>query len=275
MNAELAAALTQWNWQPPLIVGTIGIIGLYLYATGPLRVKYQLGPAVPLMRALSFLLGINIIFFTLFSPLDTIGDRYLFAVHMLQHLLLSLAAPPLLILGIPPWLVKPFLRNPLILTVGKGLTHPVVTASLFTANLWLWHAPLLFDATLVNQPLHEFCHLLYIGTGMLFWWPIFSPLQEGWQPLSLGGQLAYLFFSDMPMVLLGAGLTFTPPIYTRYQYAPRLFGLSPAVDQQLGGLLMWIVGSIFLIVLVSILFLRWMLQQEQRERLAEARDMAE
>lgn len=212
MNAELAAALTQWNWQPSLVLGVITIVGLYLYATGPMRVKYHLGPAVPFTRALSFLIGANVIFVTLFSPLDAIGDRYLFAAHMLQHLLLSLFAPPLLIIGLPSWLVRPFLRKRSVLMLGKGLTHPVVTASLFTINLWLWHAPPLFDATLVNLPLHEFCHLLYIGTGLLFWWPIFSPMDEGWPPLSLGGKLAYLFFSDMPMVLLGAGLTFTPPL---------------------------------------------------------------
>jgi cytochrome c oxidase assembly factor CtaG len=275
LNAELAAALTQWNWQPPLILGTIAILELYLYATGPLRVKYTLRPAVPLARTLSFIIGVNLIFLTLFSPLDAIGDRYLFAAHMLQHLLLALFAPPLLIIGMPSWLLRPLLRHRTVLTLGKALTHPAVAASLFTVNLWLWHAPPLFDATLVNLPLHEFCHLLYIGTGILFWWPIFSPLHEGWRPLPLGGKLAYLFFSDMPMVLLGAGLTFSPPFYTRYQYAPRLFGVSPAVDQQLGGLLMWIVGSLFLIVVASALFLRWMLQQERRERLAETDSGAE
>lgn len=252
-----------------MLIGTIAIVVAYLCAIGPLRVKYQLGPAVPFACACAFLLGVDIIFFALFSPLDVIGDTYLFSGHMLQHILLSLAAPPLMLIGLPEWLIQPLLRNRVIYTAGRGLTMPVVASLLFNANMWFWHAPPIYDITLVNNQVHILSHLLYIATGLLFWWPILSPLREGWPPLSLGGKLAYLFFSDMPMVLLGAGLTFTPPLYTRYEYAPRIFGLSPAVDQQLGGLLMWIVGSIFLIVVVSVIFLRWMYQQEERQHLAD------
>jgi cytochrome c oxidase assembly factor CtaG len=261
--------LTQWNWQPSLILGTIAVIALYLYAIGPLRVKYRFGPAVPLGRVCAFLLGVNIIFFALFSPLDAIGDTYLFSGHMVQHILLALAAPPLMLMGLPAWLFQPLLRNRVIFAIGKGLTLPLVASLIFNANLWLWHAPPIYNATLVNEQLHILSHLLYIATGMLFWWPILSPLHEGWPPLSLGGKLAYLFFSDMPMVLLGAGLTFTPPLYAHYQHVARIFGLSAAADQQLGGLLMWIVGSIFLIVVVSIIFLRWMYEQEEKQRRAD------
>jgi cytochrome c oxidase assembly factor CtaG len=272
MNADsgLMIWLTQWNWDPSLLVGTIGVLVLYLYAIGPWRSKYQLGPAFPFVRAFAFFLGVDILFLALFSPLDTVGDTYLFSAHMVQHLLLSLFAPPLIIIGLPAWLFQPLLRHRVTFTIGKWLTNPVFTAVIFSANLWIWHAPLLYNATLANPTLHIVSHLCYIGTGLLFWWPILSPLKEGWPPLSLGGKLAYIFFSDMPMVLLGAGLTFTPPLYILYQHAPRIFGLSAAVDQQLGGLIMWIIGSIFLIVMVSILFLRWMLQQEDKQRFAEA-----
>lgn len=256
---------TNWNWAPSLIIGMLAIIAGYLLVIGPLRERYQLGPEVPLARACAFLLGVDIIFLALVSPLDTIGDRYLFTAHMLQHLLLSLAAPPLLLIGMPDWFFKPLLRNRMILTIGKALTFPVVASALFNVNLWFWHAPPIYDITLVNENIHILSHILYIATGVIFWWPVMSPLKEDLPPLSLGGKLAYLFFSDMPMVLLGAGLTFTPPLYTRYEYAGRIFGLSAAMDQQLGGLLMWIVGSIFLIVVVSIIFLRWMYKQEKQQ----------
>lgn len=261
--------LTQWDWNPSLLLGTAAVIAAYLSAIGPLRIKYRLGPAVPLRRAVAFFLGVDVIFFALFSPLDAIGDSYLFAAHMAQHILLSLVGPPLMLLGFPAWLLQPLLRHRIPSTLGKGLTHPVVAAALFTANLWLWHAPPLYDLTLLNEQVHILCHLLYIATGLLFWWPLLSPLREGWPPLSLGGKLAYLFFSDMPMVLLGAGLTFSPPLYPYYQHVPRIFGLAASTDQQLGGLLMWIVGSIYFIVLASIFFLRWMLEQEEQQRRAE------
>jgi cytochrome c oxidase assembly factor CtaG len=258
--------LTQWNWQPSILIGTIVVIALYLYAVGPLRVKYRLGPALPAARVFAFLLGVYLIFIALFSALDTIGDTYLFVGHMIQHMLISLAAPPLLLVGLPAWLLQPLLRNRFTLHLGNALTQPIVAAGLFNVNLWIWHAPPLYHLTLINEPLHIFSHLLYIATGMLFWWPLLSPLKEGWPPLPLGGKLAYIFFSDMPMVLLGAGLTFMPPLYSFYLHAPRLWGITPAVDQQLGGLLMWIVGSIFLVVMVSMFFLRWMLQQERADR---------
>lgn len=260
---------TNWNWAPSLTLGTVIIIAAYLYAIGPLRLRFQLGPPVPLARSCAFLFGVDIIFLALASPLDTIGDRYLFAAHMLQHLLLGFAAPPLLLMGMPAWFFRPLLRHRVPFAIGKAVTFPVVASVLFNGNLWFWHAPPIYDMTLVNENIHALSHLLYIATGVLFWWPIMSPLSEGWPPLSLGSKLAYLFFSDMPMVLLGAGLTFTPPLYTRYEYAGRLFGLSAAMDQQLGGLLMWIVGSVFLIVVVSILFLRWMYQQEEQQRLMD------
>jgi cytochrome c oxidase assembly factor CtaG len=121
--------------------------------------------------------------------------------------------------------------------------------------------------------LHIFANLLYIVTGLLFWWPLLNPLQDEKPTLSLGGKLAYLFFSDMPMMLLGAGLTFTPPLYS-FPMSNMQMSVT-AMDQQLGGLLMWVVGSIFFIVLASIFFLRWMLRQEktqQEKELAQDED---
>ncbi len=269
-NLGLNFWLTAWNWQPSIIVGTIAIICLYLYAVGPLRVKYHLADEVKTSQVISFLLGVNIIFWTLFTPLDKLADDYLFSAHMVLHLLLSFAGAPLMVLGIPDWLITPLLRNRAILRIGKFVTMPVLTGVLFNANLWLWHAPPLYNAMIVNLPLHIVSHLLFITTGVLFWWPVLSPMKEGLPPLSIGKKMAYLFFSDMPMVLLGAGLTFVPPLYTRYIYAPRLWGLSPATDQQLAGLLMWIPGSIFFIVVVSILFLQWMQAQDVKQRAEDA-----
>ncbi|GAC1424063.1 MAG: cytochrome c oxidase assembly protein [Ktedonobacteraceae bacterium] len=262
--------LTAWNWQPSIILGTIAIIGLYLYAVGPLRVKYHLADAVKTSQVVSFLLGVNVIFWTLFTPLDRLADDYLFSAHMVLHLLLSFAGAPLMVLGIPGWLVAPLLRNRTVLKIGQFFTMPILTGVLFNANLWFWHAPPIYNAMIVNLPLHITSHLLFITTGVLFWWPILSPMEEGLPPLSIGRKMAYLFFSDMPMVLLGAGLTFVPPLYVRYIHVPRLWGLSPETDQQLAGLLMWIPGSIFFIVIVSILFLQWMQDQDAKQRTDEA-----
>ncbi len=263
--------LTQWNWQPSILGGTILLIALYLYAVGPVRETFHLADEISLGQAMAFLLGVNLMFLSLFSALDELGDRYLFSMHMLQHLILMMVGPPLLLLGTPYWLIEPLLRHRVVLRLGKVLIHPAVAFSLFTADAWLWHAPPLYDATLYNQNLHILEHLSFVLFGLLYWWPMFSPVKEGLPRLSMGGQILYLFFGSMPMVLLGAGLTFAPPLYAPYLSAPRVWGLSPAIDQQLGGLLMWVPVSLSMIVIMSILFIRWMQQQEREPRVEESR----
>ncbi len=261
--------LTQWNWQPSIILGTIAIIGLYLYAVGPLRMKYQLADKVETWQVISFILGVNIIFLALFSALDALGDDYLFSAHMVQHLLLTMVGPPLMVLGTPGWLVKPVLRNPSIFKIAKFLTYPVVAFVLYNADFWLWHAPTLYDATLYNQNLHILEHLTFMIFAVIYWWPVLSNSEE-LPRLSIGGQVLYIFLSGMPMVALGAGLTFASPLYAPYIQAPRVWGLSPATDQQLGGLIMWVPSGLLNIAIISVLFIRWMQQQDAKQRTQEA-----
>jgi len=155
-------------------------------------------------------------------------------------------------------------------TLIRVLTTPLVASALFNSNLWLWHAPPLLAAMMENTGLHLCVNLLYLITGLLFCWPLLRPLPG--RALSLGGKLAYLFFSEMPMMLLGAGMTFSGPLYAFFMTNPPMQMVVPAVDQQLGGLLMWIVGSIyFYIVVASIFFLQWMFQQEKIQQAEEAR----
>jgi cytochrome c oxidase assembly factor CtaG len=260
--------LTQWNWEPSILIGTALITGLYLYAIGPLRKRYHLAEQVKTGQTITFLLGILLMFLALVSPLDELGDSYLFSAHMVQHLFLTIVGPPLLLLGTPDWLVKPLLRNPLVFRVAKLLTYPAVAFALYNADFWLWHAPPLYNATLENQTIHILEHLTFIIFGMLYWWPVFSPSKD-LPRLPIGGQVLYLFVSGMPTVLLGAGLTFSPPFYAPYLAAPRIWGISAATDQQLGGLIMWIPGSIFYIVIMSVLFIRWMQQQEAKQQAQE------
>lgn len=274
-NLGLSFWLTQWNWQPTIIIGTIIIIGLYLYAVGPLREKYRLAPAVKTSQVVMFLLGVYAIFFALFSPIDKLGDTYLFSAHMVQHLFLTIVGPPLMVAGTPSWLIEPLLRKPLLLRAGKLLVNPFAAFFLFNAAFWIWHAPPLYDAALYDEQLHVMEHLIFIGTSVLFWWPVFSPMKEGLPPLNMGGQLLYIFLGGMPTVLLGAGLTFMQPLYTPYIHAPRVWGISPAFDQQLGGLIMWVPGNILFIIFASLLFIRWMQQQDELQRAREAELYAE
>ena len=273
-NIGLDFWLTQWSLEPSILIGTALITGLYLYAIGPFRRRHFTEEPVKSAQTFAFLAGVFVMFLALVSPLDELGDSYLFSAHMLQHLFLTIVGPPLLLLGTPEWLVNQVLGNRIIFQIAKVLTYPVVAFFLFNADFWLWHAPPLYNATLENQTIHIVEHLTFIFFGLCYWWPIFSPSKK-LPPLHIGGQILYLFLSGMPSVLLGAGLTFSPPLYAPYIAAPRVWGISAATDQQLGGLIMWVPVSIFYIVIMSILFIRWMLQQEEKQQARERELYAE
>ena len=261
--------LTAWNWEPSIVIGTALLVGLYLYGIGPLRRKYHLADEVKRGQVVAFLLGVCIMFLALVSPLDELGDSYLFSAHMVQHLFITLVGPPLLLIGTPGWLLQPLLRNRVVFLIARVFTFPALAFFLYNADFWLWHAPPFYNATLENQGIHILEHVTFIVFGILNWWPIFSPSEE-LPRLSLGGQVLYIFLAGMPTVALGAGLTFFPPLYAPYLAAPRIWGLSAAVDQQLGGLIMWIPGNIFYIVIISILFIQWMQKQDAKQRASEA-----
>lgn len=233
--------------------------------------NYAVGEQFRSRHILTFILGIIFSLIALVVPMDILGMYHMFTVHMVQHLLLSLAAPPMFILSIPPGYLRRFFgRHKLVARVTGFLTIPFVASALFNGNLWIWHAPPMLQIMMSDNGFHIFANILYLVTGLLFWWPLLNPAQDTERGLTLGGKLAYLFFSDMPMMLLGAGMTFSGPLYSFDMTNPTMHMVITAADQQLGGLLMWIVGSIFFIVLASIFFLRWMLQQEKAQ---QARDM--
>ncbi|HEY7359126.1 MAG TPA: cytochrome c oxidase assembly protein [Ktedonobacterales bacterium] len=231
------------------------------------------GAAVSAGKVAAFLGGLGCAIVALLLPMDVLGMNYVFTVHMAQHLLLSLAVPPLVIFAMPTEVWRALFSHPWSQRALHWLTYPLVAAALFNVNIWLWHAPLLIYVMMAHASLHLLANLLYLITGLLFWWPLLSPLEGKDGPLSLGGKLAYLFFSDMPMMLLGAGLTFSQPLYTMPMGPAAQASMTiQASDQQIGGLLMWVVGGIFLYVVVgSGLFLQWMLRQE---RLEEAKELA-
>lgn len=262
--------LTGWSLQPSVIVGLLALGGGYAYATGPLRARRGWGPPVAPWRRAAFFGGLAIAAFALLSPLDTLGDEYLFSAHMVQHMLLTTGTPPLLLLGTPDWLVRPALRWPAVRTAARWLTFPAVAFVLFNGDFWLWHLPPLYDATLSNEGLHILEHLTFLVTATLSWFPIVSPVPDELPRLPRLMQLLYLFVSCQPMVLLGAILTFAAePLYLTYVRAPHIFGLSAMTDQQLGGLIMWIPGNFVYILVMSIVFFQWVEHSDDAQDAAE------
>lgn len=251
-----SALLSQWNWEPSVVIGLLVLAGVYAYAIGPLRRGRSLGPPASRMQIAWFALSELILVIALLSPIDAIGDQYLFSVHMVQHLLLASLWPVIFLLSLPVWLVRPLIRPNLAGSLLEFLTLPVVALTLFNLDLIAWHLPPLYDLTLQNEWVHVAEHLSFMVFGLFNLWPVLNPIRELRLPYPL--QVLYLFVDGMVMMVLGILFTFSPiAFYAPYVAAPRLWSFSAVSDQQLGGLIMWYPGNLPYGVLLIVAFYRW------------------
>jgi putative membrane protein len=248
----------EWTWSlhPSVIIGT-GLLGaLYFYGIGPYRRRHGLPPASAFQIA-SFSASLVVLLLALNGPVHDLSDYYLFSMHMVQHLVLTLLFPPLLLAGIPSWLLRPLLAPPGVLRAGRFLTHPIVAAALFSASIAVWHTVPFYDLMMRSHEVHIATHLLFMVTATLMWWPIMGPAPE-LPRLRTGIAMLYLFLVGIPMQIVAALITFADEIlYPWYVAAPRMWGLSPLEDQQLGGLLMWVPGNLWIFAAIGVLFFRW------------------
>ncbi len=209
--------------------------------------------------------GLAAVYLALASPVEPFAALLLW-VHMVQHLLLMMVAPPLVWLGAPllPVLrglprsvrvfwVAPLLAAPPLRRLFGRLTHPLVALPVFVVATWLWHLPMLYDLALRSTGWHYVQHVCFLGAGLLFWYPVVRPYpsRPRWSAWLL---LPYLFFADLSNTVLSAVLTFSPRVfYPYYAEVPRLAGLSVLDDQSAAGVLMWVPGSlVFLVPLFAI-----------------------
>jgi putative membrane protein len=275
--------LTLWTWYPSILIGCAALITGYLYL-----VNFR-----PARKFILFLCGILILLIALDSPLDVLGDTYLFSAHMLQHQLLILAVPPLLLAGIPEeaarrgerWIRQALKRSGLqrlesSASPARGIkpTGYILLWLVGTATIWLWHIPALYNAALADENIHVVEHLSFLFTATLFWWPILSPLPE--QRLSSKArfpsettfpplpQAAYLLLALVACDILGTLLAYSPPgLYPAYLKPDDVYGIlpllrdrwgmTPSIDQQAGGLLMGLTADPVYILFALSAMARW------------------
>ncbi len=197
-------------------------------------------------------------------PIHDLAERYLYFFHMIQHMLFSTIAAPLLLAGTPAWMLRRLLAPRPIAVVVRTLVRPVVAFFVFTAVLLSMHWPAVVDASVGNQLLHFGLHVLLVGSSIVMWWPVVSPLPE-LPPLAAPGQMLYLFFLSLAPTIPASFLTFgSRPLYVVYATFPRLWGISVLRDQLIAGLIMKLVGSFILWVVIAVIFFRWY-GREQRD----------
>jgi putative membrane protein len=261
--------IERWSVHPSIPIG-LAILAL-AYAAGIARLARREGsvPRIYRLQAATFALGLVIFFLALTGPIHDLSDSYLFSAHMVQHLIVTLVAPPLVLLGTPGWLLEPLLRPPAVRGVVRFLTRAPVAFVLFSVTLAVWHLPVLYNATLLLLEVHIFEHLLFIGTAFIAWWPVLSPIREmRLRPLL---QVLYLILLTLPMKGLGALLTLSDELlFPAYALAPRVFGIDAFEDQRIGGLLMWVPAGFILWGAATIVFFRWWFSEERSEASASA-----
>jgi cytochrome c oxidase assembly factor CtaG len=253
VSPTLDAALRSWPFDPWLLAALLLTAGVYLRGWLVLRRRntgrWHDG------RLAAFLGGLAAIYLALASPIEPFADLLL-SVHMIQHLLLMMVAPPLLWLGAPlfPLLrgqpravrvywVAPLLAAPPLRRLFGRLTHPLTALALFVAATWVWHVPLVYDLALRSSGWHYLEHACFLGTALLFWYPVIrpDPARPRWSPWLL---LPCLILADLSNTALAALLTFSDRLlYPYYGEVPRLVGISPLDDQAAAGVIMWVPGS--------------------------------
>lgn len=255
--------LADWSLPPWLTLSLL--LTAAVYVCGWFRIRRTRPAQFTWLRLLSFLAGLAVLWLAIASPMDEFADRLLSA-HMVEHLLLMSAVPPLVWLGLPvvPLLrglpaqlrrriAGPLLRKQQLRHFGEWLTRPLVAWLLMNGMLLGWHVPRAYDFALRNETVHDIEHLCFLTSAMLFWRYILHPWParrdtRGW------GILIYLVSADVVNTILSGILSFCGrPVYQYYVEHPSGFPLGPLEDQVLGAVIMWVIGSIaFLVPAIAI-----------------------
>jgi len=257
--ADLAPFAWTFGSLHPEVVASVCVAGAaYLGAWLP---RVRRGEPLPLGPLLSFFTGLAALTIVLNGPLHDLSDRYLASAHMVQHLVLTLAVPPLVLAGTPGWMadrvVGWLLAGRLTRPVAGMLLRPLPQFAVWTVALVFWHLPGPYQAALVQHRWHVVEHLTLLGAAFLGWWPILSPSTRA-PALPYAAQLLYLFVFGMPMTVVGAMVTGAEDVlYPFYATVPRALALSPLADQRLGGVLMWVPAGVIPVVVFTLVFFRW------------------
>ncbi len=282
---ESARWWTAWNFDPLLLI-PIALVGFW-YARG-LRRWPERSREHSSWRVASYYAGLIVLVLAFESPLDRLGEHQ-FSMHMIQHNVVMMIVPPLILLGapttpmlrgIPRWLrqgvVRPVAGNVVARAVYRVVTFPIVAMALFAMSQWGWHLyPGLYDRALNEDWLHNLQHASFLLVSMIFWWNIIDPkpLHSRIPPLA---RILYFYGAMIPKHILAAFIVFADePFYPTYERVYRFLPGSPIEDQQLAGLLMWVpFGELLNLITAGIILGFWFKRGNDEQLAKEAAEDA-
>jgi cytochrome c oxidase assembly factor CtaG len=254
MSPTLDACLRSWPWDPWLVASCVVAAVIYLRGWLVLRRRHPLRWRRD--YPVAFLGSLAAVYLALASPIEPLA-ALLLQLHMVQHLLLMMVAPPLVWLSMPllpllcglPRPVRTVWAGPILSSrwlrgLLSRLTHPCAALAVFTTATWLWHVPPAYELALRSQNWHYVQHICFLLAGLIFWYPVVRPYpsRPRWSAWLL---LPYLILADLQNTVLSAVLTFSAKVlYPYYAQVPRIGNVSPLDDQSAAGVIMWVPGSI-------------------------------
>lgn len=259
-----AVAFPSWTPHPDvwLLVG--------LFAAGYAIAIVRLGPrwstpglaVVTKFQITCWSLGVFAVWVASDYPIHDVGERYNFSVHMVQHLIYSMVAAPLLLLGLPAWLLRRVLAPRRLFNTVRTLSRFIPALVIFNVVLVFTHWPLIVNDALRNGWVHFLIHALLLVSSLVVWMPIVSPLPEI-PRLAPVLQMLYLFAWSVVPTIPASFLTFgTSPLYKFYEHVPHLFGFTTLEDQQAAGLIMKLGAGLLLWGIIAVVFFRWASEED-------------
>ena len=247
-----------WQLEPVLTGGLVAAAVAYYLAVGPLRRVIAPGERYPTRHAVVFGLGLVMLFLNEGSPLHDLAERYLLSAHMVQHLLLSYLVAPVLLVGVPQWLLRAMFTSRRVYPFFKVALNPLVTFFAFSLVLWIYHVPAIYDLALANTSLHHAVHFVILVVSLMMWWPLIAGVPELPMPAFLT-RLVYIFLLPIAQTPVFAFVTFADvPLYQAYAVMPtRAFGLGVLEDQALSGAIMKILGFVAFAAAFIATFFNW------------------
>jgi len=253
--------LTGWN--PFLFLILLVLAGCYLYITGQGRKKWDESYPVNRTKKFSFLFGVFLFFLAKGTPLNQLGHS-LFLIHMAQQSIIYLAVPPLVLVGLPSWLVSSVLKIGLLRKGVTFFTKPLIAIFLFNVLFSFYHIPFIFDAIMSNMLWMNLSILILFPIAFLMWWPVLSPI-HGMNELKPLHKIAYLFGMGILLTPACALIIFSKDIlYQSYIDLPRLYGVSLLDDQQSGGIVMKVMQEVIYGFVLTRVFFKWVREEKIR-----------
>jgi putative membrane protein len=248
-----------WQADSPTLVALLILAATYVSAS------LKLGQSPTVRQVLTFMLALLTILVAITGPLDELTRDRSFAVYIFQQMLLVFVVPPLLLFGLPGWMVRPLMLNRFVEPIARVITRPLFAFLLFAAVFTLIHYPMVCDRVCHVNPFYGDLHALLLLTGCLLWSPLLSPLPE-YPRMTYPMQIMYLFLLMIPMTAVAAPITLAGSVlYVFYMGGTHPLGLTPMADQVLGGLIMWVGQGIYIMFVFTAIFYRWSRSDDQEE----------